>query len=547
MKAEYLDYRDIPGQNAIFRRYLYDFDSVAAWYPAGPPDPGMLRRRVDEVLLSGRVYPRDALAASLERFNRAVGAGEPALQNTRKLRDTSTVAIVTGQQIGLFGGPALAVYKALTVVSLARQLSEDGVQAIPVFWLASDDSDYDEIAAARLLSDDGELLTVLHAKPAEKRNRMVGSIPVRAVSRLFDQLDERVVRGDFRHLVLGNLRQSYAEGRSLSQAFAAWMANLFREEGLVLYDAFSAGVKEHLAGAYEVAVRNRDQVVQALKRRSDELQQAGLTPQVQVPDDETLLFLFDGDRRFKLSSVDGRFQAKEGNEPGFGEEDLLALSRRNPEALGPNVLLRPILQDLLFPTVAYVAGPAETAYFAQISAIAPFWDVTPAVLPRVGITLVDTKAQRLFDKYRIGIRDVVGSTPERTLRRLAKDTTAGELIRKFEGLEADVGKQAGQIGEELAPMDPGIAQLLENSEAKMLYQVRKVRDRFIRNYALHSSYLARHVGFLHSSLYPEQTLQERVINFNHFLILLGPTLVGQILQSIKPFCKEHQILYVSAS
>ncbi len=547
MKSEYLDYREIPGQNPIFLRYLHEFESVAAWYPGGPPEPGMLRRRADEVLRSGRAYPREALAVSLERFNRLVGAGEPALENIRKLRDTSTVAIVTGQQIGLFGGPALAVHKALTVVSLARQLGEDGVQAIPVFWLASDDSDYDEIAAARLLSEDGELLTVLHSKPAENGNRMVGSVPVTAASALFEQLEASVVRGDFRRAVLAGLRESYAEGRSLNQAFGAWLANLFKEQGLVLFDAFSAGVKQQLAGAYEIAVTKRDQLVEALKQRSAEQQRAGLTPQVQITDEETLLFFFEGNRRFKLSSARGRFQAKEQDPREFGTEELVALSCQNPEALGPNVLLRPILQDLLFPTVVYVGGPAETAYFAQISAIAPFWKVTPAVLPRVGITLVDAKTQRLFAKYRIGIRDLLGSTPEQTLRRLAKDTAAGDLIRKFEGLETDVDKQASQIGEELAPMDAGIAQLLKNSEAKMLYQVRKVRDRFIRNYALNASNLARHVGFLHNSLYPEQALQERVINFNHFLILQGPTMIDQILQSIQPFCKEHQILYVSAS
>ncbi len=547
MKAEYLDYRDIPGQNAIFLRYLYDFESVAEWYPAGPPDPETLRRRADQILRSGKAYPRDALADSLERFNRAVGAGEPAFENIRQLRNKSSVAIVTGQQIGLFGGPALAVHKALTVVTLARQLAEDGVRAIPVFWLASDDSDYDEIAAARLLGEEGQLLTVSHPKPSDNGNRMVGSVPVTAASQLFDQLERNLVRGDFRQVVLASLRQSYAVGRTFNHAFGAWMANLFREQGLVLFDAFSAGVKHHLAEAFQIALRHRDDIVLALRQRSDELQKARLNPQVQVTDEETLLFLFERDRRFKLSRVGGRFQAREAEARQFGPEELVALSTRDPEALGPNVLLRPILQDLLFPVVAYVAGPAETAYFAQISAIAPFWQVEPAVLPRVGITLVDAKAQRLFAKYRLGIRDLLGSTPEQMLRRLAKDTAAGDVIRKFEGLQADVERQARQIGDQIQVMDPGIAQLLKNSEAKMIYQVRKVCDRFIRNYGLQSSHLARHVRFLYNSVYPEQTLQERVINFNHFLILEGPTLIDQILHSIQPFCKEHQILYVSAS
>lgn len=547
MKAEHLDYRDIPGQNEIFLRYLYDFESVAGWYPAGPPVPDTLRKRADQILRSERRYPREELAASLESFNRAVGAGAPTLENIRKLRSEPTVVIVTGQQIGFLGGPALAVYKAITVVALARELAEDGVQVIPVFWLASDDSDYDEVAGTRFLGEEGQLLTLAHPRPSDNGSRMVGSIPVTGVSQLLDRLGSNLVSGDFRRLVMTSLRESYREGRTFSQAFGAWMAQLFREQGLVLYDALSAGVKQHLAEAYRVAVKNRDDIVRVLRQRSDDLEKAGLTPQVQVNDEETLLFLFKEDRRFKLSSVNGQYQAKEQDAHKLGPEELMALCLRDPEALGPNVLFRPILQDLLFPTVAYVAGPAETAYFAQISAVAPFWKVDPLVLPRVGVTMVDAKAQRLLAKYRIGVRDVWGSSPEEILRRLAKDTVAGDVIRKFEELQAGVERQTGQIGEQVQAVDPGIAQLLKNSRAKMIYQVRKVSDRFVRNYSLQSSHLARHVSFLFNSLYPDRTLQERAINFNHFLILEGPTLVEQILESIQLFCKEHQVLYVPSS
>ncbi|RPI24184.1 MAG: bacillithiol biosynthesis cysteine-adding enzyme BshC, partial [Acidobacteria bacterium] len=452
MKAEYLDYRRIPGQNPIFLRYLYEFESVADWYPAGQPDATTLARRAHQLLRSGREYPREALVASLDRFNRLVGSGQPALENIQTLRQSSTVAVVTGQQVGLFGGPALAVHKALTAISLARQLEQDGVRAVPVFWLASDDSDYAEVAAARLLAADGELLTVAHPGPVENGNRTVGSVRLTGVEDLLEDVGARTAQGEFRRPVLENLRKTYASGRTFSEAFGALMAALFQEQGLVLYDALTARLKGTLTEAYSTAIRRRDDIIGELRKRSEQLQKTGLTPQVQVPEDETLLFLFRGDRRYKMSCLDGGYRTREGSSQDFSEEELLSLGRREPEALGPNVLLRPILQDHLFPTVAYVAGPAETAYFAQISAIAGFWGVEPAVFPRVGVTLIDAKVKRLFQKYRIGLEDILGGSPQETLHRLAKDSAAGELIRSFEGLHGSVETQAGQIEGRLEPI-----------------------------------------------------------------------------------------------
>ncbi|HXK59912.1 MAG TPA: bacillithiol biosynthesis cysteine-adding enzyme BshC [Acidobacteriota bacterium] len=547
MKAEYLDYRRITGQNELFLRYLYDFESVAQWYPGGPPELETLARRAEKLIRNGRKYPRHALSTSLERFNRRVGAGEAALENIQKLRDPSTVAVVTGQQVGLFGGPALAIHKALTAVSLTRRLRAVGIQAIPVFWLASDDSDYAEVASVRLLGEDGELLTLLHPPPADNGTRMVGSILLNDVSALLDELESKVVRGEFRHLVLDRLRNTYSRGRTFSEAFGAYMAALFQEQGLVLYDALTAGIKDQLTAAYETVIKKRKDIAERLQHRSQQLEQAKLNPQVQVSPEETLLFLFEGEHRYKLDFLGGRFKTRGEATREFSEDELLDLVRQDPEAVGPNVLLRPILQDLLFPTVAYVAGPAETAYFAQLSAIACYGDVEPMVFPRVGLTLIDAKTKRLFEKYHVGVEDIVNASPQDTVYRFAKDTEAGGLIRDFEALQATVEARVAEIEDQMISIDPGMAQLLRNSEAKMIYQVKKVRDRFVRNFALQSSQLARHVAFLHNSVYPEQTLQERLINFNHFLILEGPSLIGRILDAIQPFCKEHQILYVSTS
>jgi bacillithiol biosynthesis cysteine-adding enzyme BshC len=544
MKSDGLDYREIPGQNQLFVRYLYDFDRVRAWYPAGALDLDRLKERSTQVL-SARSYPREALADALEKFNREVGSGAPTLAQIQKLREPATVAVVTGQQVGLFGGPALAVYKAITAVRLAGLLVEQGISAVPVFWLASDDSDFQEASSTFFLDEDGGLLKMSHAAPADPQ-RMVGDVPLDGLEPMLEKVAERSV-GLSRDETLAGLRATYSPGRTFRHAFGAWMALVFRDHGLILHDALSTGLKRFLTGAYQTAISRREAILAALGERKADLERAGLSAQVHVDGDESLLFRLSSGRRYKIEARGARYRVRDGGAAEVTGKRLEEWIAEEPEGFGPNVLLRPILQDHLFPTVAYVGGPAEVAYFAQVNAIAPLWSAAPLVAPRAGITLVDAKAQRLLSKYKLGVKDVIGSTPEDLIRRLARDSEAGAMIGRFDKLESTIGTEVEAMATEIARMDPTVADRLGRSRRKMLYQLNRSRERFIRSHASRASDLERHVRFLHSSLYPHQGLQERVLNFNHFLALEGPGLVGRILEAVKPFCKEHQILYVSTS
>jgi bacillithiol synthase len=546
MKVECLDYREVPGQTPLYLNYLYDFEKVRDWYPASVSDPEMLKHRAMRLISSGRDYPRAALFESLEQFNRQIGAGVPAMDHLRRLREKGTVAVVTGQQVGLLGGPALGVYKAMTAVGLCRLLQQEGVQAVPVFWLASDDSDFEEVSTTVLLDEQGQLLELRYQGQVEP-HVMAGTVPLNGIEGLLETVERAGVRGAFKGRSLDDLGRSYASGASFRHGFGAWMASLFKEQGLVLFDALSPGLKQYLRPAYSKAVEYHDELLSAVKRRSEELREAGVVPQVHVDDDETFLFLLDSDRRFKLEYQNHRYVARDQERNSWDSRALLQLVSAQPELFGPSALLRPILQDHLFPTVAYVGGPAEISYFAQVNALAAFWNVETAVIPRAGVTIVDAKAQRLLMKYELNVREIIGGAPERTRDRMARDTAAGSLIDGFDALKSTVESSISSLRTEINSIDPTVSDLFRNSEAKMLHQLGKVRRRFITNYARRASDLERHVDFLHNSLYPRGGLQERLLNFNHFLALYGPGFVEQVLECLEPFCRQHQILYVSTS
>ncbi len=539
MKAERLDFSQLDGQNPVFLRYLYDFDQVKNWYPAGPPDPGLIRVCARRVLSSGRSYPRNLLAEQLEHFNRLVGAGEPAMRNIAKLREAGTVAIVTGHKAGLFGGSASAVYKAITAVRCAALLSEEGIPAIPVFWLATDDEDFEEFASTVFLDEGGQLLRVRHvAPPAEKR--MAGTALLDDVLRVLYEVQEKAVRGPFKGLVMEGLREAYHPDRTFGQAFAAYMARLFAEQGLVLHDARLPGLRPFLQEFFAKVENDWQDIVPILRERVNELSGAGFFSPITMND----VALFEGRLRFNVGSRNTGDSEKKGDGSKTDDEHRVHPAEKRSDFVALNILLRPILQAHLFPTAVHVGDPAEVASFAVLSALGALWDVELAILPHASVTLVDAKAQRLLRRYRLSLRDVIGASADQTRNRLIRDSKEEDIVRRFESWETGLKAELSAIKGKIDAVDPTFSVPLAVSETKMLYQVEKVRERFVKNSAERRSTLERQVAFLHNSLFPEQKPQERLLNFNHFRILCGPILERRLLESVEPFCRKHQVFYV---
>ena len=546
MRIESLDRRGLPGQSRLFLRYLYDFDQVAPFYPAGPAHTGpeALGRRAEAVRGQVSGLPAGALVRMLLDFNDRVGSGPATTGNIEKLRDSGTVAVVTGQQLGLFGGPALSVYKALTAVSLARTLEAQGCPAVPVFWLPSDDSDFLESRSTAFFGPEGSLLRLGYSGTSPSSATMVGAVALEATGDPLKQLRNGAPASEYRESVLGALQSSFAPGTLFTEAQGRWLAQLFRNQGLILFDALQPGYKGALSRVFETAVLEREGVIRSLRDRGRDLEAGGHRVQVPVASSESLLFWIERNRRYKLEWRSGAYWSRGSRSLRLRPEELLERIRTGAGEFGPNVLLRPIVQDHLFPTVAYVGGPSEIAYFSQIGAISPFWKIQCCVFPRVGVTVVDRKSQRLLDKHSLGLVELLSLGAARITERVARSGASKHVLDEFDRISEVVRESLTRLQGDIVRVDPSLGKMVPRAWKRVFYQLDRVEKRFLDNYRMRDRVAGRHLDYLHTRLHPGAKLQERVVNFNQFLMEEGPGFIDALLEAIDPFCMGHQVIHV---
>lgn len=546
MRLDRLDRRRLPGQSRLFLQYLYDFDQVAPLYPAGTAHTGpeALGERAEAARKRDSRLPREALVRMLLDFNARVGSGSSTLENIEKLRDPGTVAVVTGQQLGLFGGPALSVYKALTAVSLARILEAGGYAAVPVFWLPSDDSDFLESRSTAFFDPQGSLLPLGYSGPSPPSATMVGTVLLEATGDPLKRLQDGASVSEYREEVLRTLESAYAPGTFFTDAQGRWLARLFRNQGLILFDALHSGYKDALRPVFETAVVERKRLIRSLQARGRELEAEGHRVQVPVDGSESLLFWLEERRRYKLDFRSGAYWSRGSRSLRLPTAELLDRIRTGTGEFGPNVLLRPIIQDHLFPTVAYVGGPAEVAYFSQVGAISPFWKIQCCVFPRAGVTVVDRKSQRLLKKHSLDLVELLSLGASRITQRVARTGASKQVLDEFERVTDVVRESLTRLQGDIVRVDPSLGKMVPRAWKRVFYQMERVEKRFLENYRTRDGVAGRHLDHLQTRLHPQGKLQERVVNFNQFLMEEGPGFIDGLLETIDPFCMDHQVIHV---
>lgn len=532
----------VPKASALYLDYLYHYDRVGRFYGGAPQEQASYSSLAHKI---EKNYPhREALAEILIRQNRAFGCDEATFANLERFRDSRTFAVVTGQQVGLFSGPAFTLYKALTAVGLARHLSGQGLPCVPMFWLATEDHDLEEVSSASILNREGETVTLRVSGERPAANSPVGYVKLSSeVTDALARIEQLLPAGVPRDEVLRDLRESYKPGTGWGEAFGRFMARLFSRFGVILLDPLEAQVHELARPAIERSLAEAPRLRTLLQERSQELVRLGYHAQVHVADDSTLLFATIDGSRSAIRQREEEF-LREGADPA-----PLALLQegvaRNPLDFTPSALLRPIIQDTLLPTVAYVAGPAELAYFGQSQAIYPeFGRPAPVIFPRAGFTLASRHEQRLLEKYHLTVEDV-WQGEEHLRRKIAAasdgrgteiwssrmDEGEAEMKRLFEGLREDVER-----------MDPTLVEALRHTQEKMSYQLEKLRGKISRAAIGRSELLSRHERELARFFMPSGNLQEREVSGVQFLGQAGYELLDRLLEQIKPHCMDHQFL-----
>jgi len=515
---------DLPSITRLFADVLYHPDRTAPFYRHPIRDLDAFRASAADIRFSGE--QRAALVRALQVEN----PPSPALD---RLAQPGTVAVVTGQQVGLFSGPAYTVYKVLHAVKVAAWLSENGIPAVPVFWLATEDHDFDEVNHAWVFNHD-------HRPEKLEMRRAVSGVPVGNVTLLAPPIRE--LRTAFHGCPFGEevadlVEETYRAGNTMGKAFGELLRRLLTGFDILQVDPMLPAFRQLAAPTLRQAVQAAPELTARLLARNRDLAAAGYHAQVHVEDHTSLVFLLENGKRLALRRHEGDFLLNSRKLTGAELMD-------RADSLSPNALLRPVVQDSMLPTVAYIGGPAEVAYLAQSQTIyETILGRMPVALPRTGFTILDSRSAKLMDRYGLSLHDFFqGEEPlrQRVSQKLVPPRLNGAMQETVESVDRAIARLRG----ELEAFDPTLALALDRSAKKIRFQIGKVEGKAGREALRRDQRATQDAASLFGLIFPERHLQERLYGILPFLAKHGLDLTSHIYSAIELECPDHRLMVI---
>jgi len=477
----------------------------------------------------------------LEEQARRFDAPPEVLANVERLRRGAN-AVVTGQQVGLFTGPIFTFYKALTAINLAAALTSSGLDTVPVFWLATEDHDLEEVNHAWLLTRQGSVEGVRSESKSPAEHAPVGEI---VFTSDMDALVERTIallpQGDGLAETAELLRESYRPGETFGAAFGRFMIRLFGRFGVVVMDPRNPRLRKLAAPVFRKALESAADLHQALDTRNHELAEHGYHNQVYVSEETSLLFVRQDGQRVPLRRHGGGFTLS--GEP-VEKSKLLEDLERHPENFSPNVLLRPVVQDSLLPTLGYIGGPAELAYFAQAGAVYEgILRRMPVVSPRASFTLVDAHSAKLLNRYGLTL-PLLFHEDDAVRQRMARQFLPPGLVETLSGSQMQLQAMLAALRKELGDLDRTLEDAAARAGRKMTYQLHRLSDKADRAVLRRNTQVERDAAYLLDHLHPRHSLQERVLTGISFLAQYGSPLLDAVYEKVSIKSGDHQPLFL---
>jgi len=540
-----LDIRQVPGTSVLARDYVHTFSRLAPFFVWNPQDPTAYREQAARC--GARAYRRAQLREVLLGQNAAWNAPQIVRDRIEELADPRAVAVLTGQQTGLFGGPLFTAYKAITTVHLASHLQHTlGRPVIPLFWMASEDHDIAEADHVQLLDRGGALATLRVSQwgnpsgyiPA---NLTLGPGILDALRQTWDLLPPT----EFSPAIQAALAEAYAPERTLADAFARWMVHLVGETGLVLVDASDPALKRLAGHILEQELEEAPRSAQSILGASEALHASGYPAQIEARPDAVNCFLLNGGRRPLVR--DGEDFRLRDNQEMLSAAEVRRLVRDQPERLSPNVALRPIVQDALFPTVAYVAGPGELAYFAQLRPVYEAFGVPmPVIVPRASLTLLEPRAAQLLERFRLTLSDLT-LEPEQLASRVVRTQLPPDLEATLAKAREGVGEIFTNVGAAVAAVDPTLKATVGQASGHLLGHLDQLERKVVQALKRREAEMRHQVQRVRETLMPGGRPQERVFPLLLFLAKYGPGLLKTIQGAIDGPGWEHTLLVLKGT
>ena len=528
-QTQTFDYRSLPSYKPLFLDYLHRFEALSPFFAGDPSDPSAWREvagALDEHRAGARTQ------APLSALNRSLGADDAALGSLDALGE-GALAVVTGQQVGLFGGPLYTLYKAWTAVRLARAAeSELGRRVVPLFWMDTDDHDFAEVQKTWILDGASELVTLCYDADDAEAKLPVGGRPLTAaIGEVLDTVGSALPETEFKEELLATLAESYADGRTLAEAFGSWLLRMTRGSGLAVVDPSLPELKALGAGVFARELDEGSATSDAVRKTTDELVALGYHAQAS-PSDTSLNLFHAAPYRSAVSLSENGDNA-----------ELAKKLDDDPSQFSPNVLLRPIYQDTLFPTLAYVAGPSELAYFAQLKGVYQHYGVTmPLIASRASFTVIERPQARFLDRYGVALPQL-SSDDESVLNEIVRSQTPPQLDEDLNRAKSCIQDITEALARDLAAVDGSLAPAVKSTRGKLLHHLKELESKALRAIKRKNDTVRQQFLATRTALFPGFSMQERKLSAVSYLNKYGWHFSTMVEEGVDPQAKSHLLLY----
>lgn len=529
---------NLPGSTKLVHDYISQVEPATAYYAGGAPNQEGLIASVNKA--ASRKMDRQRISDVLVKQNSGWGMPAAVIDNARLLAQADSAAIVTGQQVGLLGGPLYTIYKTITAIRIARELSAGtGKPVIPVFWVEGEDHDFDEIASFNILRSN-EIRTFTLESPSTDNPGAVGRLLLSdGIEAMLEELASMLPPSDFHEELFGALREAYAPGRSIEDAFVAWWKRLFADYGLVFMNPDDRDLKQLTIPLFEREIQNPSVSAERVEEVSRSLESEGYHAQVNVRPSN--IFLLTDAGRLSLD-VDGDGFVLRGTDRRYSREEMVAWLKSEPEAFSPNVVLRPLMQDMLLPTAAYIAGPGEIAYFAQYRGVYDWAGINmPVIYPRASATLIEPKVEKVFERYDISLEDFVDGV-DTLFSKIVRTLSSHDFDAEFSALLSAVNQSINDIKPTIEDVDRNLGRTTEATRAAIIKEIDRLKDRVLRAEKRRHDEVRSQLEKTWVNILPEGRLQERVISPVYFLNKYGFSLIDQLMDGLDVETHDHKMI-----
>jgi len=541
----YISYSNIPAHQNLFLDYIEEFENVEKFYDKNFRDVDLCEpffKRISEKVRPYNLKFCEILKSQYGDHK----ISKPTQQNLDALKANKTIVVATGQQLGIMGGPLYTIYKTITAIKLCHYLKEihSDYNFVPVFWLEGDDHDYEEVRSFNILNNENQLLKLeYHDGLPEEINR--GSVGEQKfgenIETILNKLNESLRETEFKPIVLDFIKSIYRPNCTFLESFRELMIKLFDEYGLVVFNPTDPAVKRILVPVFSRQITDFSDLSEALVERSAELEEIY---HAQVKVKPINLFLTDNSERLLIEPTEtGEFRLK-GKRKKFSKEEMLLLLESSPEKFSPNVLLRPICQDYLFPTGFYVGGPAEISYFAQISPLYKIYGIeAPFIYPRSSATIIEKGVKTILEKNNLSFSDIFLDENE-LINKIVSTSSDLNIENLFTKTSEEINMLFNPIDEMLKSIDKTLSDLTAKSITRIEETLKFLKTKATEAETRKYESTIRQLTKVRNVLYPNGNLQERELNFIYFTNKYGMEFLKLIFNELSINKFEHQIIEI---